>query len=204
MTNKFIILLGRLIKDSYKYVQYGLMHFIDQMNQTIPIILKVIEEDLEYAISMGDTKDLEVDIIVETIMERRKDFKNLRGHMTLISLLLNATTSQLMKTRIVSEAFLESIASLLNACEASLFPGADEFTNAILAIIESVSGNQKTLFSHSIPIVQHILPALMEKLRSDSNEVKFMSLKVFNDIIVQFLYDETIFDVRKLEISVEE
>mmetsp|Transcript_4859 Transcript_4859/g.4100 ORF Transcript_4859/g.4100 Transcript_4859/m.4100 type:complete len:153 (-) Transcript_4859:705-1163(-) len=86
---KFITLLGRLIKDSYKYVQYGLMHFIDQMNQTIPIILKVIEEDLIYAVEIGGTKDLEVDIVVETVMERRKDFKNLRGHMTLISLLLN-------------------------------------------------------------------------------------------------------------------
>ncbi len=77
-------------------------------------------------------------------------------------------------------------------------------TNAILAIIESISGNQKTLMSNSVSIVQHILPALMEKLKSDSSEVKFMSLKVFNDIIVQYLYDESVFDINKLEMSIEE
>jgi serine/threonine-protein kinase ULK4 len=182
-------------------VQYGLMHFIDQMNQTIPIILKVIEEDLGYAINIGDTKDLEVDSIVDVIMERRKDFKNLKGHMTLISLLLAAVTSQLMKTRIVNGHFLETISNLLKVCEPSLFLGADEFTNAVLAIVESISGNQKTLFNNSLPVIQHILPTLMNKLRSDNNDVKFMSLKIFTDIIIQYIYDETIFDPSKLEMN---
>ncbi|CAI2366337.1 unnamed protein product [Moneuplotes crassus] len=201
---KFITLLGRLVKDSYKYVQYGLMHFIDQMNVTIPIILNFIEEDLTYAINIGDTKELDVDSIVESVMERRNDFKNVRGHMTLISLLLNVTNNQLMKARIVSEEFLESIARLLNSCELTLFKGADEMINAIIAIMEAISVNQKTLTNNSISIVQHILPALMEKIRSENSEVKFMSLKVFNDIIVQYLYDENVFDVSKLEVPIEE
>lgn len=201
---KFITLLDRLTKDSYKYVQYGLMHFIDQMNQTIPIILKVIEEDLGYAINVGDTKDLEVDGIVDAIMEKRKDFKNLKGHMTLISLLLVAVTSQLMKTRIVNEHFLETISNILNISEPSLFFGADEFTNAVLAIVESISGNQKSLFNNSIPVIQHVLPALMSKLRSENNDVKFMSLKVFTDIVIQYIGDENIFDPSKLEIQLIE
>ncbi|CAI2363171.1 unnamed protein product [Moneuplotes crassus] len=201
---KFITLLTRLIKDSYKYVQYGLMHFIDQMNVTIPIILNAIEEDLTYAINMGDTTELDVDPIVETVMQRRNDFKNVRGHMTLISLLLNVATNQLMKARIISEEFLESIARLLNSCEPNLFVGADEMTNAILTIMETISGNQKTLANNSISIVQHILPALMEKLKSKCNEVKFIALKVFNEIILQYLYDENIYDVSKLELSIKE
>jgi hypothetical protein len=201
---KFITLLDRLTKDSYKYVQYGLMHFIDQINATMPIILDVIEEDLTYASSVGDTKDLEIDSIVEKVMDRRRDFKNLRGHMTLISLILVAVTSNLMKSRIVTEHFLEVISNLLNRCEPSLFLGADEFTNAVLAIVESISSTQKTLFNNSIPIIQHTLPALMNKLRSDSNDVKFMSLKVFTDITIQYIYDESMFDANKLELSMEE
>jgi len=35
-------LLERLTKDSYKYVQYGLMHFIEQTNETLPIIITQI------------------------------------------------------------------------------------------------------------------------------------------------------------------
>lgn len=112
---KLIILLTRLIKDNYKYVQYGLMHFIDQMNVTIPIILNIIEEDLTYAINMGDTTELDVDPIVEAVIQKRNEFKNVRGHMTLISLLLNVATNQLMKARVVSEEFLESMARLLNS-----------------------------------------------------------------------------------------
>ena len=44
----------------------------------------------------------------------------------------------------------------------------------------------------------------MNKLRSDSNDVKFMSLKVFTDITIQYIYDESMFDANKLELSMEE
>lgn len=197
--SKFVRLLDKLIKDSYKYVQYGLIHFIDQINQTMPIILKIIEEDLSYAVSVGNTNDLEFDEIVEQVMERRMDFKNLKGHMTLVSLILVAISSHLMKTRIVNEQFLESISHMLNITEPMMFLGADEFINAVLAIVESISGNQKTLFNYSVPILQHILPVLMNKLRSESNDVKFLSLKIFTDITIQYINDENIFDINKLE-----
>ena len=36
---KFMQSMDRLTKDSYKYVQYGLMHFIDITNETIPQLL---------------------------------------------------------------------------------------------------------------------------------------------------------------------
>jgi len=118
---RFIVQLDRLLKDSYKYVQYGLMHFIDQMNQTVPVILKVIEDHLAYAITVGEAKGIEADPIVEHVMERRKDFKNLKGHMTLVSLLLASVSSNLMKSRIVNENFLEVISNLLNMCDPTMF-----------------------------------------------------------------------------------
>jgi serine/threonine protein kinase len=200
--NKFITLLNRLTKDSYKYVQYGLMHFIDQVNQTMPIILKVIQEDLNYAMSIQDYTGLKVDAIVDKVMERRRDFKNLKGHMTLVSLILVLATSHLMKSRIINEHFLEVISNMLEVCEPSMFQGADEFINAVLAIIESISSNQKTLFNNSIPILQYVLPALMRKLRSESNDVKFLSLKIFTDITIQYINDENIF--KKCEIAYDE
>ena len=39
------------------------------------------------------------------------------------------------------------------------------------------------------------MPVLLSKLRSDSNDVKFMSLKIFTDIMTQFLQDSNIFDL---------
>ena len=201
---KFITLLDRLAKDNYKYVQYGLLHFLDQIEQTMPIIFSVIEEDLEIAINMGNTSDLEIDVIVEQIMERRMDFKNLKGHMTLTSLILAATSSHLMKSRIVNENFLESISHMLNISESMLFLGADEFINAVLAIIESISGNQKTLYNYWIPVLQSVIPVLMNKLRSDSNDVKFLSLKIFTDITIQYINNDSIFDVSKLDALIDD
>jgi len=202
--NKFVTLLDRLIKDNYKYIQFGLLHFIEQMNQTMPIILSVIQEDLAYTISIGNIDDLEVDAVVEDVMEKRKDFKNLKGHMTLVSLLLVLATSHLMKSRIVNDNFLEVISKLLNNCESTMFQGADEFLNAVLAIVESISSNQKILFNNSIPILQHILPVLMNKLRSECNDVKFLSLKIFTDITIQYINDESIFDMQKLDSTIDE
>lgn len=99
--SKLLTILGHLTKDNYKYVQYGLMHFIDQVCQTIPIILSIIQEDMNYALEVGTTEGLEVDNVVESVMDRRKDFKNLKGHMTLVTLLLVVTTSSLLRSRVV-------------------------------------------------------------------------------------------------------
>lgn len=197
--NKFIQIIDRLTKDSYKYVQYGLMHFIDQLNATLPIILNVIQEDLVYALSQGDTKDLEVDAIVDLVMDRRKDFKNLKGHMTLVSLLLVAVNSSLLKNRIVNDHFLNVLGNIMSSCDTNLFNGADEFMNAVIAIVESISTNNKTLFNNTIPILQYVFPALIKNLKSDSNDVKFLSLKIFTDITIKYINDESIFDLQKLD-----
>lgn len=50
---KFMSLIERLTKDSYKYVQYGLMHFIDQINETLPCMLLKLQDDLDKAVTMG-------------------------------------------------------------------------------------------------------------------------------------------------------
>ena len=40
-------LIDRLTKDSYKYVQFGLMHLIDQSNESLPHIMHIMHEDLD-------------------------------------------------------------------------------------------------------------------------------------------------------------
>ncbi len=78
-------LVDWLTKDSYKYVQYGLMHFIDQTNETVPLILGRIMDDLE---KIHSNSHIEVDHDIQSIMEWRKDFKNLKGNLSLITMLL--------------------------------------------------------------------------------------------------------------------
>jgi hypothetical protein len=70
--------------------------------------------------------------------------------------------------------------------------------NALLATLENISGNQKVLFSYSVPIIRYILPVLLNKFKSESNDVKFLSLKIFSDIIMQYVVDDTVFDLENL------
>lgn len=44
----------------------------------------------------------------------------------------------------------------------------------------------------------------MGKLRSESNDAKFLSLKTFTDIVLQFINDDSIFDLQKLEIGIDD
>lgn len=88
-----------------------------------------------------------------------------------------------MRSRIINDYLISQLSKLLEKVEPNNFKGADEFINALLAIFENIIGNQKVLFNYSIPIINYVLPILLKKFRSESNDVKFMSLKIFSDVM---------------------
>jgi len=61
------------------------MHFIDQTNETLPLIIAKIHEDTDQMIK---GREAPFDDNVQSIMDRRMEFKNLTGTPTLISLFL--------------------------------------------------------------------------------------------------------------------
>ena len=79
---------------------------------------------------------------------------------------------------------------MANKTDPASFLGADEFLNAILAVLEVVSGNQKVLLNFPSPIIKYVLPVLLNKLKSDGQDLKFLCLKIFADIVMQYLADE--------------
>ena len=88
---------------------------------------------------------------------------------------------------------------MIEKVEPAYFKGADEFTNALLAVLENIVGNNKVLLNSSLSIIRYVLPALLKKFRSNANDAKMMSLKIFTDIFTVFLNDESIFDVDHLQ-----
>lgn len=131
--------------------------------------------------------------------EQRKDFKNLKGSLTQITLLLVLVQSNLMRSRITNDNLIKQISSMIEKVEPAYFKGADEFTNALLAVLENIVGNNKVLLNSSISIIRYVLPALLKKFRSEANDAKMMSLKIFTDIFTVFLNDESIFDMDSLK-----
>ena len=54
--------------------------------------------------------------------------------------------------------------------------------------------NSKLLISNSKDILENLLPVIVKKIESDSNDVRFQSLKAFTDFITQYLCDEKIYN----------
>lgn len=65
----------------------------------------------------------------------------------------------------------------------------------MLLITESMSSNTKMLLQTSEPILTYMLPVLLSKIKSDSADIRFLSLKVFTDIIIQYLHDDSVYDL---------
>jgi hypothetical protein len=44
--------------------------------------------------------------------------------------------------------------------------------------------------------LNHLLKVLLSKTKSESADIRFLSLKIFTDIIIQYLNDDSIYDIR--------
>jgi hypothetical protein len=126
--------------------------------------------------------------------------------MIYIAIILDLMQAQCVKARIVNYGFIRCIATLIDNCqlqEGYTFAGAEEFLNALLLIVESISSNQKLLLQLAEPIITLILPVLLQKTRGESAsgfitaDIRFLSLKIFTDIVSQYLNDDTVYDPAK-------
>ena len=116
--------------------------------------------------------------------------------MVYIAIILDLQSAQIVKSRIVKPEFIRSIATLIDNCDIYSFQGAEEFLHALLLINENLSSNQKILMQMNEPILNHLLRVLLSKTKSESADIRFLSLKIFTDIIIQYLNDDSIYDLR--------
>lgn len=126
----------------------------------------------------------------------RSEFETLQGSLVYIAIILDLQSAQIVKSRIVKPEFIRSIATLIDNCDIYSFQGAEEFLHALLLINENLSSNQKILMQMNEPILNHLLRVLLSKTKSESADIRFLSLKIFTDIIIQYLNDDSIYDLR--------
>lgn len=48
------------------------------------------------------------------------------------------------------------------------------------------------------PILSCLMKILILKIKSDCADIRFLSLKIFTDIVIQYLNDDTIYDIQNL------
>ena len=70
----------------------------------------------------------------------------------------------------------------------------DEFRRSLFLLAESIAKHNKVLVTQNKEIIESLLPVLIQKIESDSADVRFLSLKLFTDYITQYLCEEKIYN----------
>ena len=84
----------------------------------------------------------------------------------------------------MSTPMIQALSSMLDIADASSFPGAENFMNALLIICENLSLNYKALSILIEPVIKLLIPVLFNKLNNTTSlDVKFLSFKIYTDIM---------------------
>ena len=190
---KFFHVLDRLARDNYKYVQCCLQCLTEGIVELLPVVFQAISEELQIVLNGGRSGCLQNEF--DRRVNTRTEFETLHGgNLIYIAIILDLMAASTLKQRLVNAPFIQSIATLIDNTEIFAFQGAEEFLNALLLIVENMSSQQKVLLQMSESVVSVMLPVLLVKTKSESADIRFLSLKIFTDIIIQYINDDSIYN----------
>lgn len=194
---KFFNFLDRVQRESNKYFQSCLFCLIDTILEIVSVIFKTVKDAMVKIVKNKGEIDFDKDHKYSKFDEllKRQEFNELTGDLTHIAIILDLMNSQIFKSRIISLDYVNTISKLLELCEGITFTGSDEFLNVLLLIVECLSSVHKSLFDGHEPILQNLLPKLLNVLGHKSTNFRFLSLKIFADMATQYLSDSSIYDV---------
>lgn len=193
---KFFQFLDRVQRESNKYFQSCLFCLVDTVLEIVSVIFKTVKDACAKIIKNGDIdfdKDHKPSRFDDII--KRPEFQELTGDITHIGIILDLMNSQIFKNRIISVEFIIIVSKLFEMIETAKLEGFEEFLNIVLLIVECMSSVQKCLFEAHEPTLQYLLPKLLRFLDHKSTNFRFLSLKIFADIVTQYLSESTIYDV---------
>ena len=183
------------MRDNYKYVQCCLLCLAEGIQEIVPKILKSIGTQLALTIEQAKSGTS----IPEEVMEPSNldfltdktgtneygDFSDIMSsQLYQVTILLDLNINPLIRSRLLSTPMIQSLAAMLDICDASSFKGANQFLSALLIMAENLSSNFKVLCILAQPILTLLLPVLIDKLcNSNSEDIRFMSFKIYTDIM---------------------
>ena len=122
-----------------------------------------------------------------------------------VTVLLDLNINPLIRSRLLSTPMIQSLAAMLDICDASSFKGANQFLSALLIMAENLSSNFKVLCIMAQPILTLLCPVLIDKLtNSKSENIRFMSFKIYTDIMTQYIGEESIYNPQNLKFGCTE
>jgi serine/threonine-protein kinase ULK4 len=157
----------RVSKDTFKYIQSCLYYLVDAIGEITLKILTDIGQDLS---------------------------RSSRSSLSLAPVILHAVNCAPVKARFPYKSYIVSLAALIRSGLSESQPSNEEFQRVLILILESLSSNPKALSSNAEVIFNNLLPELLVQQRNSISQTRFMCLKVFSDILITMLTDESVYD----------
>lgn len=164
---KFYATLERVSKDTFKYIQSCLYYLVDSIGESTLRILADMAQDL---------------------------VRPSRSALSLAPVVLHVLNCSPVKARFPYKVCIVSLAGLVRSGLTQIQPANEEFQRVLILILESLSSNPKALCGNAEVLFSHLLPELLAQQRNSLSQIRFMCLKIFADILITVLTDESLYD----------
>ena len=168
---KLCACLDRMMnKEKEQYVKTCMAGVLDSIAEMIPTLLQQVSQQLDKGMTSTSAAN---------------------QNKTLEFVLLVMTTPSLSE-KMITENVLLQLSKLLTQLGSK--SGTEESSNSILLVIEALSRQPTTASFHKV-VVNSLLPSLVDMLNNSNGDVRFLCLKIFTDILVQFLNDKNVYSI---------
>jgi len=164
---KFYSIIERVSKDTFKYIQSCLYYLVDAIGEITLRILADMAQDLT---------------------------RSSRTSLSLAPVILHVINCAPIKARFPYKNYIVSLAALIRSGLSESQPANEEFQRVLILILESLSSNPKALSANAEVLFSHLLPELLAQQRNSISQTRFMCLKIFSDILITMLTDDSIYD----------
>ncbi len=113
-------------------------------------------------------------------------------------IILHLMTSPFLRFRIITSQLIEDLSFYLSTVEELTFLAPEEFKSTLLLILEAISQNPAILVPETSSTLQHLLPTILNLLQSSNGDTRFLCLKIFIDVLSEFLSHPNLYSVRAI------
>ena len=185
LRGKSLLLLSFLLKSSKSLSKIADSKFFGILEKTMRDYYKYVQNCFFYLLESLNEVTL---LIVKQLYEDLKSGTSASG--SVFPLISQVLLSSAARTKLYYPTLIKFLSELLKLCTQLPL----DLSSQILILLESFSSHGRSLAQYSEPIISVLLPNLLDQRQNSNTDIRFSSLKVFSDIVLLFLYEESIYD----------